>query len=216
MRENEDGQHGDGGERHSFDESLSEEYRYVVLRYGEEFAKILFSLPTYLLFPIRVLIFLALILTVIGLVLLFISPLVVAELWRDINMAAASFIWIRILFLCVLFLTGILFYLARQFIRRAYGAVEVGIGAALCWVPLGNPAIDNFSRALAIASGIYVIVRGLDNYVQGQPLFHLTRQWLAKGHWQWLIRSIELNPWLTQIILRFREQSQKRGDPRSG
>ena len=65
------------------------------------------------------------------------------------------------------FVVGGALYLFRQFFRRSYGALEVMIGCGTAhYAATQFTAVDERSTLL-LASALYVIVRGIDNFMQG-------------------------------------------------
>ncbi|OAI53939.1 hypothetical protein AYO47_03900 [Planctomyces sp. SCGC AG-212-M04] len=46
---------------------------------------------------------------------------------------------------------------------RVYGVVEILVGSVVCWQALTIKAASELSVLVALGSGIYVIVRGIDN-----------------------------------------------------
>jgi hypothetical protein len=77
--------------------------------------------------------------------------------------------WMHAFATAILILIGFLLYLARTYMRSLYGAAEIVVGAAACWVGLGHPSTNGLTGSLAVAGGVYIIVRGIDNWVQGRP-----------------------------------------------
>jgi len=83
----------------------------------------------------------------------------------DVARAAAVSPWKRFVVAAALALLGYLLYLARRDYRRVYGAGETALGMALCWAGLGAVAtISPSASATTVLGGVYIIVRGLDNY----------------------------------------------------
>jgi hypothetical protein len=74
-----------------------------------------------------------------------------------------------ILFSCALGL-GYILFLTRKRFRRLYAISELVAGALACWAGLNATHLSVFSPSIALAGGIYIIVRGLDNYEQGSIL----------------------------------------------
>jgi hypothetical protein len=67
------------------------------------------------------------------------------------------------------------FYLIRQFLRLAYGTVELSIGVLVIFSAMGRApeVIDDPATGtlllVQLAAGIYIIIRGFDNFAQAQP-----------------------------------------------
>lgn len=111
--------------------------------------------------------FLALALLIgVGLVLLFGWPFVLAGFWQSLRESMAS-IWVRGFVTALLAVVAVLLYFMRTAWRALYGAAEIVIGIAACWSGLGSSAASELSARLTVASGVYIIVRGLDNLQQG-------------------------------------------------
>jgi hypothetical protein len=64
----------------------------------------------------------------------------------------------------------------KQNSRRLYDLGEMFIGACACWVGLASVNSSQLSAALTLCSGLYIIVRGLDNYYQGMLLAERRRE----------------------------------------
>ena len=68
-------------------------------------------------------------------------------------------------------------YWARGTMTTLYGAVEVAIGVLALVLAGGAPAGSGAGQLVAVAAGVYVIIRGLDNVEKGLP-DQLRRHWL--------------------------------------
>jgi hypothetical protein len=127
------------------------------------------------------LLMLMLILVLVGLLFtwpLLIGPVSCQESCKEV--AADPFS--RALLLPLALLIGYILYRVRKSFRRLYGFSEVIAGLFACWVGLGqiqsalrfSPGAEDpgypfsFRIGVALAGGIYIIVRGLDNYGKGQ------------------------------------------------
>jgi hypothetical protein len=78
--------------------------------------------------------------------------------------------WLIILILALCYS----FYLIRNFFRMAYGTVEIVIGFVAIYGAMGRaPEIvdDPTANLLLVqtAAGIYIIIRGFDNFAQSPP-----------------------------------------------
>src|SRR5258708_4252844 len=93
-------------------------------------------------------------------------PSFAATLWPYIN-AGLQFTWIKLFALAVLTGVGWLLFKVRTTLRWFYGIGEVCVGIAACWVGLNSATTEGLASAMALAAGVYVIVRGLDNYYVG-------------------------------------------------
>ena len=93
-------------------------------------------------------------------------PILLAGLWDQFRGAMTS-PWLRGVALAGLLILGRLLYYARERMQSVYGVVEVCIGAAACWAGLGHTQVSGFASGITLAGGIYVIVRGLDNFFKG-------------------------------------------------
>jgi hypothetical protein len=123
-----------------------------------------------ILLAIRALIVLVKAIPLITIVLVSIAivgwPLLLTGLWAHIRSAMGS-PWLRAIAVAALLLLGGLLYLARRRARSLYGIVEIWIGGAACWAGLGHTDVSGFAGGVTLAGGVYVIVRGLDNFVDG-------------------------------------------------
>jgi hypothetical protein len=61
-----------------------------------------------------------------------------------------------------------LFWL-RGYLPRSYGLAEVFVGMTAVFYAIKSDPADLPPKLLALASGIYIIVRGLDNFEKGLP-----------------------------------------------
>ena len=68
----------------------------------------------------------------------------------------------------VLTLLGIALYIVRSTMRTFYGAAETIVGVAVCGAGMRHIDNDAITSVFAFASGVYVIVRGLDNFFDGR------------------------------------------------
>jgi hypothetical protein len=93
-------------------------------------------------------------------------PFVAAALWPYIS-AGLQLTWVKVIALAVLVGVGWLLFQVRENFRWFYGIGEVCVGIAACWVGLNSANTEGLASAIALATGVYVIVRGLDNYYQG-------------------------------------------------
>jgi hypothetical protein len=94
-------------------------------------------------------------------------PFVLVAFWQRLSELAQS-PWLRVGMSVVLVGIGGLLYLARKYMRSVYGAAEVVLGAATCWNGLGSTALSAFAAMLSVAGGLYIIVRGFDNFAAGR------------------------------------------------
>jgi hypothetical protein len=70
-------------------------------------------------------------------------------------------------------------YLLRRTARLVYGIAEAVIGVAACWLTLDSAEHGGAATALKLAAAVYLIVRGIDNAVEGYGQFTF---------WSWLQR----------------------------
>jgi len=67
------------------------------------------------------------------------------------------------------------FYLIRHFFRLAYGTVELSIGILVIFNAMGRaPLVINDPATgtlllVQLAAGMYIIIRGFDNFAQSRP-----------------------------------------------
>lgn len=74
----------------------------------------------------------------------------------------------RVIGLFSLTVLAVLLYLIREHFKRLYGVAEIVIGLTGCWVGLSKISGESLASIVAVASGVYVTVRGIDNFVQGR------------------------------------------------
>lgn len=99
---------------------------------------------------------------------LFVWPFMVTKFWEDVR-GVTEAEGPRLLVVFVLAVGAFLFYLARVYIRPFYGLAEILIGAAACWAGLGNRSVGALAGSLAVASGVYIMIRGFDNLIDDKP-----------------------------------------------
>ena len=94
-------------------------------------------------------------------------PFVFALFWSKFD-SVQQYWWAR-LFMTLLF-TGLAFilYHIRSMFRGLYGIGEVVIGVVICWISLRDVQASRMVITLALASAVYVMVRGMDNWAQGR------------------------------------------------
>lgn len=117
------------------------------------------------------------IITSLGVVLIFVFLALVLcfALWPFLLLGTWSYAyqtlqssWVfRIIAFLVLMLLGWGMYLLRESFRIFYGSAEICVGATMCWLGVNAATADALPSVIAIVGGVYVIVRGLDNYFQG-------------------------------------------------
>ena len=95
-------------------------------------------------------------------------PFVLIGIWSVVYQALQLSWVIRIVAFGVLMLLGWGMYKLREARRDIYGVGEVCVGATMCWFGVNAATADALPSIIAIAGGVYVIVRGLDNYFQGR------------------------------------------------
>jgi hypothetical protein len=93
-------------------------------------------------------------------VLLWPVPLIAA--WDSV--ARFSSTWTtRLLVTAICGVIGALLYITRRTMRWLYGAAEIAVGLAACWVAIGQSSKSGVEGAITLGSGLYIIVRGFDN-----------------------------------------------------
>jgi hypothetical protein len=77
--------------------------------------------------------------------------------------------WVaRIFAFGALMLLGWGMYKLREANRQIYGIGEICVGSSMCWFGVNAATPNALPSIIAMAGGVYVIVRGLDNYAQGK------------------------------------------------
>jgi len=78
-------------------------------------------------------------------------------------------------------------YRIRRFFRLAYGSVEVVVGALAIYGAMGrapelvsDPTTFNL-LPVQLAAGIYIVIRGFDNWAQSAPFAELGSSLWARG-----------------------------------
>lgn len=92
---------------------------------------------------------------------------ILAAFWQQISFAMES-VWIRGAAAVFFTALGFFLYWIKTILRFYYGIAEILIGVTVCWMGLGNPPANGLVASITIAGGIYIIVRGVDNAVQGK------------------------------------------------
>ena len=93
-------------------------------------------------------------------------PIALSGLWTRLSGFASSPTNCTILTLASI-LAGVFLYRMRTRFRMAYSLAEMMVGAGACWVAFANAKSDRIAGPLALIGGIYIIVRGCDNAVEG-------------------------------------------------
>jgi len=107
----------------------------------------------------------SLVVTIIGVVVLFVCPAVLAEFWQGVSTAMLDPQFRAGAIIAVIVMGG-LFYFAKKLYLCWYGLTEVMVGIAACWVGLGEVPKD-MHTGLSLTCGIYIMVRGLADFAQG-------------------------------------------------
>ncbi|SRR6266516_1215433 len=102
-----------------------------------------------------------------GVFLLFGWPFILSGFWSDVQHFAQT-PWKRILASAGLAVVAYVLFLVRENARSWYGAAEIIIGVALCWAGLGAAQTASLAASASAIGGVYVTVRGLDNWKQGR------------------------------------------------
>jgi hypothetical protein len=94
-------------------------------------------------------------------------PFVVGGLWTQL--AASEIWWVRMLTLLTLTALAVGLYLSRRWARTPYGLSEFLVGFAAAWKTLGiAPSMQSeLATTLALAGCVYLMIRGIDNLVEG-------------------------------------------------
>lgn len=119
---------------------------------------LLFLIPAYLI-TIAVL-----------LVLLFAWPAALFINWNALLSLLGSNDYYRALAVAALFVSGLLLYLARVYMRPVYGLLEIVIGVGACWSALTYPSANALPATMSLIGGIYIIIRGCDNIIDDKSL----------------------------------------------
>jgi hypothetical protein len=96
-----------------------------------------------------------------------IAPFVLDRLWNDFKHLIANYKWIRYLIVLLLMAAAGMFYVLKKRHQALYGAAEIFGGAVICWLGLSSRQPRGAAVGIALASGIYIFVRGIDNFVEG-------------------------------------------------
>jgi hypothetical protein len=97
--------------------------------------------------------------------LTFTWPFVVAQLWHFVEMHNKSY-WFLISGVALVICFGVLMYFLREYVRFAYGLVEISGATVLAWIALAEPHNSGVVFATALMGSIYIFVRGIDNIRQ--------------------------------------------------
>jgi hypothetical protein len=96
-------------------------------------------------------------------------PIILAVSWSYLRGITSTLLG-RIVAVALFAYLGNLLYKIRSNFQNIYGAAEICIGIISCWSALSNPKSEALAVSLALAGGVYLIVRGIDNYKQGSTL----------------------------------------------
>lgn len=127
-----------------------------------------------------------------GLLVIFQALVIVASVFAALVTAAIHINWrwlwealrsggpaAHVVLTLALFGVGFGLFEFRERAPRAYGWTEIGVGAAAIYSAFALPSASDFERALKVVGGIYLMVRGHDNRVNGPARMsaaRLTRQ----------------------------------------
>lgn len=103
----------------------------------------------------------------LGVLLLFVTPALLATLWQEITKAMTDPI-VKVFATLILFFVMLLCYRARKYHQRLYGVTEVILGLGGCRVGLGKTTDGQYAGSLAVVGGIYLGVRGITNISEGR------------------------------------------------
>jgi hypothetical protein len=101
----------------------------------------------------------------LGVLLLFVTPALLAAMWQGITKATADPV-VKVFTILILFLVMLLCYRARKYHQGLYGFTEVILGLGGCWVGLGKTTDGQYAGSLAVVGGIYLGVRGITNILE--------------------------------------------------
>lgn len=105
-------------------------------------------------------------------------PFVVGGLWTQLAQAS-EVSWVRMLALLTLTSLAVGLYLSRRGARTLYGLSEFLVGFVAAWKTLGiAPSTQSeLATTLALAGCVYLMIRGIDNLVEGWDDFldHVAR-----------------------------------------
>lgn len=76
----------------------------------------------------------------------------------------------RLLVISILLAASFLLYMLRVFMRPLYGVCEIIIGMMSCWSGLKNSSPIALSATVSFIGGIYIMVRGFDNFFNDKYL----------------------------------------------
>jgi hypothetical protein len=99
---------------------------------------------------------------IVGLLVILAWPFFLARNWQFIRTLLEP-TWLKICATGFLVVFAAFLYAVRTHFRFFYGTGEIAVGVASSWVGLSYTATDALPSALAIAAGVYVMVRGIDN-----------------------------------------------------
>jgi hypothetical protein len=94
-------------------------------------------------------------------------PLIFTAFWSKFQ-AVQDRVWVRCVIVTALIGVACCLYFIRRHARSFYGLVEVIIGISACWIILRNTQAERLTVIIALTGSVYVIVRGIDNYIEGR------------------------------------------------
>jgi hypothetical protein len=104
--------------------------------------------------------------TLLTLVLVWPVPLVAK--WDQMSKLATTDWKMRALITLACGIIGALLYITKKAMRTLYGIAEILVGLAACWVAIGQNLKSGIEGAIALGSGLYIIVRGIDNILKAK------------------------------------------------
>ena len=75
--------------------------------------------------------------------------------------------WGTLLGTAIIVIAGSMLYILRATRRAIYGILEFCFAVAVCWFSVRNLNLKDFGAWAAILSSAYLVVRGLDNFMEG-------------------------------------------------
>jgi hypothetical protein len=83
--------------------------------------------------------------------------------------------WINLIGVILIGALGALLYLFRKKKRTWYGIVEVSFALAYGWNAINKVTKVGYVETISVVASIYLVVRGVDNYIKGREAAAATR-----------------------------------------
>jgi hypothetical protein len=99
----------------------------------------------------------------------FVWPFLLAAAFESVREQLIAHPWLRLVFISSSIALGYAMTLLKRRLRWLFGVIQFSGGIAACWtvMPASQTHETGITLVAAFAAGVYIVVDGLDNMVQG-------------------------------------------------